>query len=1084
MGNTNSLDGNNADIPSVSSSSSSSSPHYKINNNRSDYQIPQQPRYIYTQMNQTNIMTTLNESDNENNNNVNINDLENLVNDAAIAVDLPPDKLKVMKQLPDEKKIQFIRSFQLKIDKHPQEYYINALKTYIDGLINQKSSVKRNKIVNENSTALIKSLEVSLRTNKIAWVHEFLDAPLFGLDVLIEYLHNSLNVMKDIVIENNNSLNYSHYGGNNSLINSHYYGGTLDSNNSHSLNNNGHRSNSYYATDSRQATVSASLERRASRLQKDTRKRMHKMNMGEATDDVHECVRCLRAIMNHQSGFHKVIEHPDAINSIALSLKHKEFRTKSLVLELLAAVCLIDGGHSIVLKAFDNFKDVYGEKCRFETLMDYFRKDANEHDFNIDFMVASMQFINIIVHSTQNMNFRVHLQYEFTQLGLDEYLENKLRYNESDRLQVQIQAYLDNQFDVQELVEEADMKNRKQMELDKVLEELSIEREKFNKAQDDALNKITDLQNEILQARQQIDILVKEREDMNTTIDTLKRGNKISNSNFTTNNIISPNLNMTTSNGYSTNSSLIPPPPPPPPPPPTGVPPPPPPPPLFKSANGIPPPPPGMAEPPIPTMTIKRRIETKYRLPNLNWVALKPQQVKGTVFCELDDEKLFKIIDFEAFEEIFKTGLVMSRELKEPQNIQIKPKKAENITLLEGQRQRNLAISRRRIVSDLNEITKAINNLDLHSLPADQIDLLQHFVPTESELKAFKAYIDEGKSVSLLSEEDQFLFALSKIERFSQKLNIMSFISNFSDAYKNLLPQINAVISASLSIKQSKKLKKILEVVLAFGNYMNSSKRGPVYGFKLQSLEALLDTKSQDKKQTLLHFIVQTISNKFPELVSLESEFTFVDKAATVSLENVQFDMNELEKGMKNTRKEYEIRLGAKNDSVVLKDFLTKAEVQFQELQTKYKMSQEQFNSCVEYFGEAPRTLSPNTFFSTFVKFVKGYNQAKLENDTRIKLQETTNTYENSSPKQPAKTVNASKVNPEIIRELKKRNPATNSNTKIRNSNAKKELNIEELIEELNRKPCVTENARRKRQRTQEIKKDIFKPSSSPMQIV
>jgi hypothetical protein len=82
-------------------------------------------------------------------------------------------------------------------------------------------------------------------------------------------------------------------------------------------------------------------------------------------------------------------------------------------------------------------------------------------------------------------------------LGLDEYLENKLCFNERDRLQVQIQAYLDNQFDVQELVEEADMKNRKQMELDKVLEELSIEREKFNKAQDDALNKITVLQNEI-----------------------------------------------------------------------------------------------------------------------------------------------------------------------------------------------------------------------------------------------------------------------------------------------------------------------------------------------------------------------------------------------------------------------------------------------------------------------------------------------------------------------------------------------------------------------------------------------------------
>lgn len=37
--------------------------------------------------------------------------------------------------------------------------------------------------------------------------------------------------------------------------------------------------------------------------------------------------------------------------------------------------------------------------------------------------VACMQFINIVVHSVENMNFRVHLQYEFTQHGLDDYLE-------------------------------------------------------------------------------------------------------------------------------------------------------------------------------------------------------------------------------------------------------------------------------------------------------------------------------------------------------------------------------------------------------------------------------------------------------------------------------------------------------------------------------------------------------------------------------------------------------------------------------------------------------------------------------------
>ena len=32
-------------------------------------------------------------------------------------------------------------------------------------------------------------------------------------------------------------------------------------------------------------------------------------------------------------------------------------------------------------------------------------------------------------------------------------------------------------------------------------------------------------------------------------------------------------------------------------------------------------------------------------------------------------------------------------------------------------------------------------------------------------------------------------------------------------------------------------LSNLLQIVLAFGNYMNSSKRGAVYGFKLQSLD-------------------------------------------------------------------------------------------------------------------------------------------------------------------------------------------------------------------------------------------------------
>ncbi|KAH8318616.1 hypothetical protein KR067_000525, partial [Drosophila pandora] len=48
---------------------------------------------------------------------------------------------------------------------------------------------------------------------------------------------------------------------------------------------------------------------------------------------------------------------------------------------------------------------------------------------------------------------------------------------------------------------------------------------------------------------------------------------------------------------------------------------------------------------------------TKYKLPTLNWIALKPNQVRGTIFNELDDEKIFKQIDFNEFEERFKIGI-------------------------------------------------------------------------------------------------------------------------------------------------------------------------------------------------------------------------------------------------------------------------------------------------------------------------------------------------------------------------------------------------------------------------------------------
>lgn len=45
----------------------------------------------------------------------------------------------------------------------------------------------------------------------------------------------------------------------------------------------------------------------------------------------------------------------------------------------------------------------------------------------------------------------------------------------------------------------------------------------------------------------------------------------------------------------------------------------------------------------VPGVKAKKPIQTKFRMPLLNWVALKPNQITGTVFTELNDEKVLQV---------------------------------------------------------------------------------------------------------------------------------------------------------------------------------------------------------------------------------------------------------------------------------------------------------------------------------------------------------------------------------------------------------------------------------------------------------
>ncbi|XP_011537272.1 formin-like protein 3 isoform X2 [Homo sapiens] len=896
------------------------------------------------------------------------------------SMNLPPDKARLLRQYDNEKKWDLICDQERFQVKNPPHTYIQKLQSFLDPSVTRKKFRRRV----QESTKVLRELEISLRTNHIGWVREFLNDENKGLDVLVDYLSFAqCSVMFDFEgLESGDD-------------------GAFDKLRSWSRS-----IEDLQPPSALSAPFTNSLARsaRQSVLRYSTlpgRRALKNSRLVSQKDDVHVCILCLRAIMNYQYGFNLVMSHPHAVNEIALSLNNKNPRTKALVLELLAAVCLVRGGHEIILAAFDNFKEVCKELHRFEKLMEYFRNE----DSNIDFMVACMQFINIVVHSVEDMNFRVHLQYEFTKLGLEEFLQS--RHTESEKLQVQIQAYLDNVFDVGGLLEDAETKNVALEKVEELEEHVSHLTEKLLDLENENMMRVAELEKQLLQREKELESIKETYENTSHQVHTLRRLIKEKEEAFQRRCHLEPNVRglesvdsealarvgpAELSEGMPPSDlDLLAPAPPPeevlPLPPPPAPPLPPPPPPLPDKCPPAPPLP-GAAPSVVLTVglsaiRIKKPIKTKFRLPVFNWTALKPNQISGTVFSELDDEKILEDLDLDKFEELFKTkaqGPALDLICSKNKTAQ---KAASKVTLLEANRAKNLAITLRKAGRSAEEICRAIHTFDLQTLPVDFVECLMRFLPTEAEVKLLRQYERERQPLEELAAEDRFMLLFSKVERLTQRMAGMAFLGNFQDNLQMLTPQLNAIIAASASVKSSQKLKQMLEIILALGNYMNSSKRGAVYGFKLQSLDLLLDTKSTDRKMTLLHFIALTVKEKYPDLANFWHELHFVEKAAAVSLENVLLDVKELGRGMELIRRECSI-----HDNSVLRNFLSTNEGKLDKLQRDAKTAEEAYNAVVRYFGESPKTTPPSVFFPVFVRFIRSYKEAEQENEARKKQEE------------------------------------------------------------------------------------------------
>ena len=96
-----------------------------------------------------------------------------------------------------------------------------------------------------------------------------------------------------------------------------------------------------------------------------------------------------------------------------------------------------------------------------------------------------------------------------------------------------------------------------------------------------------------------------------------------------------------------------------------------------------------------------------------------------------------------------------------------------------------------------------------------------------------KTYENE---VDQLANAEKFLYYVSMVPRYGEKIKALHFQTSWDELLDDVDTMITYLARASKEVKESRKFKELLKIILALGNYMNAGQRGGAYGFKLNSI--------------------------------------------------------------------------------------------------------------------------------------------------------------------------------------------------------------------------------------------------------
>ncbi|XP_045499988.1 disheveled-associated activator of morphogenesis 1 isoform X1 [Colias croceus] len=425
-----------------------------------------------------------------------------------------------------------------------------------------------------------------------------------------------------------------------------------------------------------------------------------------------------------------------------------------------------------------------------------------------------------------------------------------------------------------------------------------------------------------------------------------------------------------------------------------------------------PPPPPILAAPPPPAAPLpppaplapftptpprpKKNVPTPGNpLKSFNWSKLPDTKLHGTIWQELDDTKLYNAIDLHAIDKMFcayqKNGVQNEGSVEDLRQLGSKPR-TKILSVIDGRRAQNCTILLSKLKMSDEEICRAILRMDSsEQLPIDMVEQLCKFTPSAEEAALLEEHQDELDS---MARADRFLYEISKIPHYQQRVRTLLFKKKFSAAVAEATSRASVVLRAARDMTRSRRLKTLLEIVLALGNYMNRGARGNASGFRLSSLSKLADTKSSvSRNTTLLHYLVEMLETQFKDVLLLEEDVPHVRSAGKVCVEQLERDVTALRAGLRDVARELEYHASlparAQHDAFVpvMREFHAHAVCSFTQLEDLFQDMKSRLEACAHAFGEEP-SASPEQLFGALDSFLVQLAEARAECDAARRRRE------------------------------------------------------------------------------------------------